>query len=129
LNQREAKGAPGTTLIPYSDYLFPMMQQVTVFKNLSLPLILGIDAIENSGITYLSRTKSFMFQEELHTEKFQKADLRVICTLKIPANSSLIGRNNWPCQADKEQCQQLQAWRTTVHCSRCQRKISAFELW
>ncbi len=61
------------------DYLFPLeLQPVTVFKNLSSPLILGIDAIDNLGLTYLSRTKSFRFQEELNTEKFQKADLTVI---------------------------------------------------
>jgi hypothetical protein len=51
-------------------YLFPMqwngksvMQTLTLFKNLSSPFILGIDAIDNLGITYLSRTKSFIFQE------------------------------------------------------------------
>ena len=59
LNQREARGASGTALIPDGDYLFPMewnnktvMQPVTVFKNLSSPLILGIDAINNPVITY-----------------------------------------------------------------------------
>jgi hypothetical protein len=45
---------------------------------------LGIDALDNLCFTYLSRTKILRFQEELNTEKFQKADLRVIATLKIP---------------------------------------------
>ena len=69
LNQREARGASGTALIPDGDYLFPMewngktvMQAVTVFKNLSSPLILGVDAIDNLGITYLSRTKASYFK-------------------------------------------------------------------
>jgi hypothetical protein len=43
-----------------------------VFKKISSPLILGIDAIDNLGLTYLSRTRSFMFQEDLNPEKFQK---------------------------------------------------------
>jgi hypothetical protein len=60
------------------------MQTVTVFKNLSSPLIPGIDAIDNLGITYLSRIKSFRYQEELKPETFQKADLRVVNTLKMP---------------------------------------------
>jgi hypothetical protein len=53
LDQREARGASGTALIPDGDYLFKMewnnktvMQPVTVFKNLSSSLILGIDAID-----------------------------------------------------------------------------------
>jgi hypothetical protein len=50
-----------------------------------LPLILGIDAKDNLGITYLSRTKSFMFQEEIHPEKFPK----VICTPKIPTHTEI----------------------------------------
>jgi hypothetical protein len=33
-----------------------VMQAVTVFQNMSSPLILDIDAIENLGITYKSRT-------------------------------------------------------------------------
>ena len=44
---REAKTADGNRLIPHGVYLFPMewsgkrvMQQVTVFRNLSSPLIL-----------------------------------------------------------------------------------------
>jgi hypothetical protein len=81
-------------MIPDGDYLFPTnwnrkteMHPVTVFKNLSSLLILGLDAIDNLGITYQSRTKKIMFQEELYPEKFQKADIRVICTLKIPAHT------------------------------------------
>ena len=48
---------------------------------------MGIDAIDNLGITYLSRTKCFKFQEELNPEGSKKADLRVIATLKIPAHA------------------------------------------
>jgi hypothetical protein len=36
------------------------MGPVTVFRNLSSLLILGIDALDVSGITYLSKTKSFV---------------------------------------------------------------------
>ncbi len=51
---------------------------MTVFINLSTTLILGIDAINNLGITYLSRTKSFWFQE---------AHQRVVSALKIPTHT------------------------------------------
>jgi hypothetical protein len=66
LNQREARGASGTALIPNGDNLFPMewkkvLQPVSVFKNLSSPLILEIDVIDSLGITYLSRSKGFRF--------------------------------------------------------------------
>ena len=95
-NHKEARGASGTALIPDGEYLFPMewngkavMQPVTVFKNLSSPSILVIDAIDNLGMTYLSRTKCFKFQEELNPEKFQKADLKVIVTIKIPAHTGI----------------------------------------
>jgi hypothetical protein len=51
----------------------------------------------------MSRTKSFRFQEELNYEKLQKADLRVIATLKIPAHTGFpiqlgttIGRSQSP---------------------------------
>jgi hypothetical protein len=91
LNQREAKDANVTTLIPDGDYLFAMewdrkLVIQPVFKNLSSPLILGIDTIDSLGIIYLSKTKSMEFQEELHPEKFQKADVRVICIVKIQAH-------------------------------------------
>jgi hypothetical protein len=66
-----------------------MMQTVTVFKNLSSPLILGIDATDNLGVTYLSRTKSYMFQENLNPEIFQKTGLRIIGALKIPAHTGV----------------------------------------
>jgi hypothetical protein len=72
LNQREARGASGGALILDRSYLFLMqwngksvMQTVIVFKNLSSPLILCIDAVDNLGITYLSRTKSLIFQENM----------------------------------------------------------------
>jgi hypothetical protein len=55
---------------------------------LSTPLILRIDAINNLGITYLSRTKSFIFREELDPENFQKADLSYQCP-KISASTGI----------------------------------------
>jgi hypothetical protein len=84
-----------------------MEQPVTVFKNLSSPLILGVDAIDNLGITYLLRTKSFTFQEALNPEKFQKADLRVISSLKIPAHTGVPVRLRLgqPLVTIKTQCQ------------------------
>jgi hypothetical protein len=50
-----------------------VMQPVTMYKNVSSPLIMGIDPIDNLGIIYLYRTKSFVFQEALNPEEFQKA--------------------------------------------------------
>ena len=75
---RVARAAGGSILIPNGVCLFPLewngkkvMQQVHVFRNLSRPLILGIDGIDNLGITYLSRTKSFVFQKAIsHKEQF-----------------------------------------------------------
>ena len=109
---RAARAAGGAMLIPNGVYLFPMewngkkiMQQVHVFRNLSTPLILGIDGIDNLGITYLSRTKSFVFQEEIsHEEQFQKADLRILRQITIPAHTGVpvrlgtttIGRKDQP---------------------------------
>jgi hypothetical protein len=46
-----------------------------IVQNLTSLWIWGIDAIENLGVTYLSKTKSFRFQEDLSLENFQKADL------------------------------------------------------
>ncbi len=55
------------------------MQPVNVFQNLSTPLILGIDAIDNLGITYLSMSQTFMFLEDIIGEaKFRKADLMTV---------------------------------------------------
>jgi hypothetical protein len=69
-----------------------VMQTATVFKNLLSPLLFGIDAIDNSGITYLSRTKNFIFQENLEPKGFQKADFKIISTLKIPVHTRLLVR-------------------------------------
>ena len=44
------------------------MEKVSVFKNLSSPLIIGYDGIDNQGITHLSRSKKFAFQEDLNPE-------------------------------------------------------------
>ena len=61
-----AKGASGQKLIPDGTYIIPMefrgkkiMQRVQVFRNLNTPALLGIDAIDNLGITYLSRKRNF----------------------------------------------------------------------
>jgi hypothetical protein len=96
LNQREARGVSGTALIPDGDYLFPMewnkkmvMQPEAVFKKFSSPLMLVIDTIDILGISYLSRTKSFVFEKAVSLEEFQKADLRFISTLKIPAHAGV----------------------------------------
>ena len=48
-----------------------IMQKVQVYKNLAQEAILGIDAVDNLGITYLSRTKEFLFQEDI-----KKKDLK-----------------------------------------------------
>ena len=54
------------------------MQRVQVYKNLAQGAILGIDAINNLGITYLSRTKEFLFQEDIKKKKFERADLNTV---------------------------------------------------
>ena len=93
---RAAKAASGDTLIPDGVYLFPMewngkkiLQQVSVFKNLSSPLILGYDAIDNLGIYHMSRSNKFGFQEELDPNEFRKADLQIISTITLPAHSGV----------------------------------------
>ena len=64
------------------------MQQVNVFQNLNTPLILGIDGIHNLGITYLSMSQTFMFQDEIIGEaKFRKADLMTVQKINIPART------------------------------------------
>jgi hypothetical protein len=71
-----------------------VMRAVTVFKKFLLPFILWIDVMNYLGITYLSRTKSFIVQDELDLVNFLKADIRVISTLKIPAHTG------WPVKLD-----------------------------
>jgi hypothetical protein len=63
-NQQEARNVSATALIPDSIYFFPMQwsgksvkQTVTEYKNLSSPLILVIDGVDNLGITYLFKNK------------------------------------------------------------------------
>ena len=41
-----------------------VMQPMVVFQQLNTPLILGIDGINNLGITYLSIPDEFVFQSE-----------------------------------------------------------------
>jgi hypothetical protein len=57
-----------------------------VFRNLSTQLILSSDGIDNLGIAYLSRTKSFIVK---HNEQFQKADLRTISQITTPAHTGV----------------------------------------
>jgi hypothetical protein len=99
-------------LIPNGSYICPIkwnekkiLQQGQVFKNLPIPLILGVDGIDNLGVEYCSRTKSFILQDEVsHDEQFQKADLRIISQITIPAHAgipvqlgtSTAGRRNQP---------------------------------
>ena len=61
---KQASGASGGSLIPKGAYMIPMefqgkkiFQQVQVFENLAQPAILGIDAIDNLGLSYLSRSR------------------------------------------------------------------------
>ena len=90
-----ASGASGGSLIPQGSYIIPMefkgrkiMQKVQVYKNLAQEAILGIDAIDNLGITYLSRTKEFLFQEDIKKEKFERADLNTVKLIHIPAHTT-----------------------------------------
>ena len=61
------------------------MQKVQVYKNLAQEAILGID---NLGITYLSRTKEFLFQEDIKKKKFERADLNTVKLMHIPAHTT-----------------------------------------
>ena len=73
-------------MIPVGTYLIPLewngkkiLHPVTVFQNLNTPLIMGNDAIHHMGITYLSMSESFMFQEDIIGQnKFRKADLMTV---------------------------------------------------
>jgi hypothetical protein len=92
---RNAVGASGASLVPKGTYLLPLelngkkiMQPVNVFQNLSTPLIMGIDAIDNMSITNLSMSQTFMFQEDIVGEaKFRKADLITVQKITIPART------------------------------------------
>ena len=71
-----AIGASGDSLQSCGNYLFPMewsgkkiWQKVTVFKNLNTDTILGIDAIDNFGITHLSSLCSKMRSAETNSLK------------------------------------------------------------
>jgi hypothetical protein len=68
---------------------------------------LGIDGINNLGITYLSISQTFMFQEDIISEaKFRKADLVTVKKTIIPARTCVpvrlgtaIGRRHTPMAA------------------------------
>jgi hypothetical protein len=68
------------------------MQKVQIYKNLAQPRILGIDGINNPGITYLTETKQFIFQNEILQSKFSKVDLKTVSVLKIPARTTCMVR-------------------------------------
>ncbi len=66
------------------------MQPVNVFQNLNTPLKFGIDTIHNLGITYLSMSQSFMFQEDIINQaKFRKADLVTVQKIIVPARTGV----------------------------------------
>jgi hypothetical protein len=101
---KQAHGASGGSLIPHGTYMFPLefrgvkiLQQVQVFSNLQSEAILGIDAIDSLGITYLSRSKEFIFQETIKKSRFAKADLRTVSQLKIPAHTAFPVRLGTSC--------------------------------
>ncbi len=49
---------------------------------------MGIDAIHQKIVTYLSMSETFLFQEDIIGEnKFRKADLMIVQQLTIPANT------------------------------------------
>ena len=65
------------------------MQPIIVFQHHNTPLILGIDGINNLGITYLSIPDEFVFQSDCTQSQFKKADLMTVATVKIPTLSSV----------------------------------------
>ena len=82
------------------------MQPIIGFQHLNTPLILGIDGINNLGITYLSIPNEFVFQSECTQSQFNKADLMTVSTVKIPPLSTVpvrlgtaIGRRHTPMAA------------------------------
>ena len=49
-----------------------ILQKVSVFENLSSPLMFGYNGIDNLGINHLSRSNKFAFQEDLNLESFER---------------------------------------------------------
>ena len=86
---KSANGATGKALIADGCYMFPIefrgkkiLQEVQVFENLDQDAILGINAIDNLSITYLSNSKSFVWQSDM-SSKYNKADLQTTKCLKL----------------------------------------------
>ena len=110
---KEASGANGSSLIPRGSYMIPIefngrkiFQKVQVYENLAQRAILVIDAIDNLGITYLSRSREFLFQEEIKKTRFERADLNTVKLMHIPAQTtcpiwlaSSTGRRHFPMTA------------------------------
>ncbi len=86
-------------MVPVGTYLIPLEWQgkqilhpIIVLKNLNTPLIIGIDAIHHMGITYLSTSETFLFQEDIIGEnKFRKADLMKVQKTITPARTVRLG--------------------------------------
>ena len=109
---RTATGASGGALVPMGSYLMPLefegkkiMHPVQVYNNLSTDAILGIDAIHNLGVAYLSIPEEFVFQTEV-MKRYKKADLQTQRIVKIPAHTACqvrlgtaVGRKHSPMAA------------------------------
>ena len=93
-------------------YLMPLefegkriMHPVQVFNKMTSDTILGMDAIHNLVLVYLSIPNEFVFQTEV-TQKYKKADLQTQRIVKIPAHTACqnrlgtaVGRNHSPMPA------------------------------
>ena len=109
---KTATGASGGALVPMGSYLLPLefegkkiMHPVQVYNNLSTDAILGIDAIHNLGLAYLSIPDEFVFQTDV-MKKYKKADLQTQRIVKIPAHTACqvrlgtaVGRKHSPMAA------------------------------
>ena len=62
--------------------IFPKVQ---VYENLAQKAIWGIDAIDNLGITYLSRSREFLFQEDIKKTRFEREDLNTVKMMHVSA--------------------------------------------
>ena len=58
-----------------------------MYENLAQRAILGIDAIGNLGLAYLSRSKEFLFHEDIQN-RFERVDLNTVKLMHIPAQTA-----------------------------------------
>ena len=91
---KEASETNGGSLLPQGSYMIPIefqgrkiTQKVQVYENLAQNTILGRDAIDNLGLTYRSRTREFLFQEDITKNKFERADLNTVRLMHILAHT------------------------------------------